>query len=254
MKKAVLKGAAFVFLGVCFCSFDVEFDFEKVNNLSVPDAKAVTDEGLSSSGEEEFDPALPKTPPPDSINIPRNLEGFIKKGVGVDFDDFDITDRSQIKYLEIVSKNSSEQGFDAELVLAIIKKESNFNPRVKSDVGAVGLMQVLPDTARWLGLKNTAKLTDPDINIKYGIKYLRYLFSQFAENINYSVISRDDIYKEEILKVIAAYNAGPANVKKYDKPPYNGIPPFKETRIYIKKVLFYFVKFKDLKISTSLSR
>lgn len=251
MRKIILKGISFVFLSLVLCSFDFEKGISK-NVLNIPEPPSVkmsTDNTFENeSSEEDFDPTLPKTPPPDSINIPRTsdeVDEFIEKGVR-GFDDFNITDISQIKYLEIVTKNAKEQGFDTELVLAVIKKESNFNPKVKSTAGAIGLMQLLPDTARWLGLKNTSKLTDPDTNIKYGIKYLRYLFSRFAENINYSNLSRDDISKQEVLKAIAAYNCGPGNVKKYDRPPHNGIPPFKETKIYVKKVSFYFVKFEDL--------
>lgn len=230
-------------------SFDFE-NGEKDNflNLVTPPSVGLSIEKTSNEDDGEFDPTLPTTPPPESVNIPRT-SADIKKGIDIDLDKgFDITNINQIKYLDIVIKNSKEQGFDIELALAIIKKESNFNPKAKSSVGAVGLMQLLPETARWLGLKDTSKLTNPDVNIKYGIKYMRYLFSQFAPGFDYENISKEDISKKEVKKVIAAYNAGPGNVRKYDKPPYEGIPPFKETKIYVQKVPFYFIKFKDLSI------
>jgi len=126
------------------------------------------------------------------------------------------------------------------------KWNPGFNPRVKSSVGAVGLMQLMPDTARWLGLKNTSKLSDPEINVRYGIKYMRYLFSEISPEVDYSNLSKEDVSRQEIVKAIAAYNCGPGNVKKYDKHPYNGVPPFKETKNYVKKVPLYFIHFKDL--------
>lgn len=202
----------------------------------------------AESSKEDFDPSLPKSEPPDSVKYFIKESALdISKGLN-SFEDFNINSYEDIKYLDLVIKNSKEQNFDLELALAIIKKESNFNPKLKSYVGAVGLMQLLPDTAKWLGLKDTSKLTDPDTNIKYGIKYLRYLFSVFSQKLDISNISKEEIERIDILKAIAAYNAGPGNVKKYDKSPYNGIPPFPETKNYVKKVPYYFIKFKELNI------
>ncbi len=215
-------------------------------NISLPSVSVVMDgEVDTDKEEEEFDPTLPQTPPPPTINI---VKTAIYKGVDIDGDEirFDITDKSQIKYLDLVLKNAKAQNFDVELTLAIIMKESNFRPNVVSRVGAVGLMQILPDTARWLGLKDTSKLKNPDINIKYGIKYLRYLFSRFAPDMDVSELVKEDASKTGFKKAIAAYNCGPGNVEEYDRPPYNGIPPFRETRDYVKKVPFFFIKFEEL--------
>lgn len=234
----------FIYVSLVGFDFDNKSDVFVLYNDKAPtiNVKPVIEKEL----DDEFDPTLPKDPPPKEINIIR--ESSFVKGISLDVDKFDIDDPSKIKYLDIVIKNANQQNFDVELTLAIIKKESNFNPQVKSSVGAVGLMQLLPETAKWLGLKNTSRLTDPDTNIKYGIKYLRYLFSRFAQNMDVSELKSDDVSKQEFLKVIAAYNAGPGNVEKYDKPPYNGIPPFKETKDYVKKVPFYFIKFEELGI------
>jgi soluble lytic murein transglycosylase-like protein len=223
-----------------------EISFKIDKYVNVPDPKLNFAD--ISSTKEEFDPSLPTTEPPDSVKY------FIKESVlevskGLNnFEDFNIDSYDKIRYLDIIIKNSKEQNFDMELTLAIIKKESNFNSKIKSAVGAVGLMQIMPDTAKWLGLKDSSKLTDPDVNIKYGIKYMRYLFSVFSPETDISNISKEEIERNGILKAIAAYNAGPGNVKKYDKPPHNGIPPFPETKNYVKKVPYYFIKFKELNI------
>ncbi len=217
-------------------------------NISIPSVSVVMDEKVSGESEDnEFDPTLPQTPPPPTINI---VKMDVHKGRDTDVDEirFDITDKSQIKYLDLVLKNAKAQNFDVELTLAIIMKESNFNPHAVSRVGAVGLMQILPDTAKWLGLKDTSKLKNPDINIKYGIKYLRYLFSKFAPDMDVSELVKEDASKAGFKKAIAAYNCGPGNVEDYDRPPYNGIPPFRETRDYVKKVPFFFIKFEELSI------
>jgi hypothetical protein len=238
--------------------FSIKIDKDMSLNIPKPKIQVVDESNIKNStyeyADDDFDPTLPKTEPPESVKFSVKSKKYeekseVKSGVKSKKDvyGFDITDYRQIKYLNLVIKNAKEQNFDVELVLAIIKKESNFDPNVKSEVGAIGLMQIMPDTAIWLGLKNTLKLYDPDVNIKYGIKYLRYLFDYFKGKIP-KELSKEDINDRYVLKVIAAYNAGPGNVEKYDKPPYNGIPPFKETVDYVKKVSFYFVKFEDLNI------
>lgn len=205
----------------------------------------------SSDLDDDFDPTLPTTPPPKEVNIiGKWFEEDFNKGLKANLSlEFDIQDVSDIPYLNLVIKNAREQNFDAELTLAVIKKESSFNPRVVSHRGAVGLMQLLPETAKWLGLKDVSKLKDPNINIKYGIKYLRYLFSRFAEDLDYCNLEKEHANDIRLLKVLAAYNAGPGNVVKYNKPPYNGIPPFYETQDYVEKVSFYFIKFKEMNIT-----
>jgi soluble lytic murein transglycosylase-like protein len=102
---------------------------------------------------------------------------------------------------------------DAALVSAIIKVESDYQPRVVSHKGARGLMQLMPATARRFGVTNSF---DPVANIYGGTRYLRWLLDHFAGNIDY---------------VVAAYNAGEGNVGKY-----GGIPPFRETVRYVEKV------------------
>ncbi len=156
------------------------------------------------------------------------------------------TQNEEIPYLALARAEAAANGIDLALVLAVIQKESSFDPKARSSVGAVGLMQVMPATAKHMGLKNGAQLKDPAVNIKYGVKYLKYLWDQFADTAA-ADISAADIGKTASQMAIAAYNAGQGNVRKY-----NGIPPFKETRAYVKKVTEYFTYFSDM-LETSRS-
>ena len=119
------------------------------------------------------------------------------------------------KYDEIINKYSMLHGVDPLLVKCVIRQESGFNPNAKSKVGAMGLMQLMPATARGLGCKNAA---DPKENIAAGTKYLANLIAKFNGNTALA---------------LAAYNAGEGNVRKYG----NKIPPFKETQNYVNSIM-----------------
>ncbi|WP_419961416.1 lytic transglycosylase domain-containing protein [Psychrobacillus sp. BM2] len=118
---------------------------------------------------------------------------------------------------EIIKKAATTYNVPEKLISSIIKQESNFNPSATSSAGASGLMQLMPGTAKYLGVTNSL---DPEQNIMGGAKYISQMLSQFDGNIE---------------TALAAYNAGPGAVKKYD-----GIPPYKETQNYVQKVMNYF--------------
>ncbi|MFP5246586.1 MAG: lytic transglycosylase domain-containing protein [Thermoanaerobaculia bacterium] len=120
----------------------------------------------------------------------------------------------KIPYGELIHEKALKYDVDPALVAAVIEQESRFKPRAKSPVGARGLMQLMPRTGRWMGARN---LYDPEQNIDAGVKYIAYL---------------DKRFKGDLRKIIAAYNGGEGNVMRY-----RGVPPFRETRQYVKKVL-----------------
>jgi Transglycosylase SLT domain len=120
----------------------------------------------------------------------------------------------EIPFGELIWAKSQKYDVDPALVAAVIEQESRFKPRAKSHVGARGLMQLMPRTGRWMGAKN---LYDPEQNVDAGVKYIAYLDRRFDGDLK---------------KIVAAYNGGEGNVMRY-----RGIPPFRETRTYVKKVL-----------------
>ncbi|MFD1019265.1 lytic transglycosylase domain-containing protein [Thalassobacillus hwangdonensis] len=114
----------------------------------------------------------------------------------------------------IIKKAAEQFGVDEELIRSVIHAESNFDSTVVSHAGAQGLMQLMPGTARGLGVTDAF---DPEQNIMGGTKYLKQML---------------DRYQGDTRLALAAYNAGPGNVDKYA-----GIPPFEETQNYVKKIL-----------------
>ena len=121
--------------------------------------------------------------------------------------------QKQVPFGGIIYSEAKKNDLPPELVAAVVHTESKFVPTARSQRGAVGLMQLVPKTGRWLGANN---LSDPAQNIQAGAKYLRYLTDRFGGDQQ---------------KAIAAYNAGEGNVRRF-----NGTPPFKETRNYVQRV------------------
>jgi soluble lytic murein transglycosylase-like protein len=112
-----------------------------------------------------------------------------------------------------ISDHARRQGVAEDLVRAVIQVESAFNPVAVSNKGAMGLMQLMPATARELGVSDPF---DPDQNIRGGVTYLKQLLNRYGQKVELA---------------LAAYNAGIGNVEKY-----GDVPPFKETRNYVNKI------------------
>lgn len=139
---------------------------------------------------------------------------------------FDYKRLSSGAYDKLINNTCIKHGIDPLLVKAIIKAESDFDLRAVSPKGAKGLMQLMPGTADDMGVSNIYK---PENNIEGGVKYLKRLIG---------------IFKSDLKLVVAAYNAGESAVIKY-----KGVPPFKETRQYVKKVLKYLKDYEQIGVN-----
>jgi soluble lytic murein transglycosylase-like protein len=127
------------------------------------------------------------------------------------------------KYDHFISNASEQTGVDSRLIKAMIKAESDFDPRAVSRKGAMGLMQIMPENFKMLALENPF---DPWQNIRAGAQYFQQLYKRF---------------KGQLALSLAAYNAGPTAVDRYKR-----IPPYQETEEYVRRVLRYYRTFKQL--------
>lgn len=123
----------------------------------------------------------------------------------------------------LVRHYARKHALDPDLVKAVVKAESNFDPACVSSAGARGLMQVMPTTAAEMEIYD---LFDPSQNIAAGSRYLRQMFERFSGNLDLA---------------LAAYNAGPSTVENY-----GGVPPYAETHIYLKNVKKYFRQYRSI--------
>ncbi len=133
-------------------------------------------------------------------------------------------------YQSIIHKAANRHKVDPALVKAIIMAESSYNPKAISKRGAKGLMQLMPETAKALGVMD---IFDPEHNIDGGVRYFKRLVKKFNGDVKLA---------------LAAYNAGSRIVKKYQ-----GIPPFEATHFYIKKVFKYYEYFKENTVNETKS-
>lgn len=124
------------------------------------------------------------------------------------------------RYGDMINTYSEKYQVSPHLVRAVITEESCFNNKALSPVGAQGLMQLMPDTAKWLGVEDPH---DPAQNVRAGIRYLASLQKEF----------------DNLELALAAYNAGPGNVRRY-----NGVPPFAETQAYVVKVQSHYRRYE----------
>jgi soluble lytic murein transglycosylase-like protein len=125
-------------------------------------------------------------------------------------------------YDDLILTASGRYNIDAHLIRAVIKAESDFNSNARSHKGAMGLMQLMPETAR---LHNVSDAYDPGENVEGGVRHLRMLLDRYQGDVELS---------------LAAYNAGSAAVEKH-----GGIPPFVETRDYVRRVLRFYDSYRS---------
>lgn len=160
---------------------------------------------------EHFEPAAeeasPATPSASSLPIPQT-----KVTAPTGFPGRPVTDLNQV-----VNEASGRYRLDPDLVNSVIKAESAFKVHAVSPKGAQGLMQLMPGTASQLGVPNAF---DPQANVEGGTKYLRELLEK---------------YNFDIVKALAAYNAGPQKVERF-----GGVPPYYETRAYVRRIVLDF--------------
>lgn len=128
---------------------------------------------------------------------------------------------SEADFASIVKDASSTYGVDEDLIRAVIRQESGFNPSAESHCGAMGMMQLMPETAKDLGVNNP---WDARENVMGGVKYLKSLLDRFDGNMT---------------KALAGYNAGPGAVEKH-----GGIPPYAETQNYVSSILSMYEDYK----------
>ena len=165
---------------------------------------------LRSGGEIVCDAAAVARFAPDEVPYPEPEAAAGTPAVEVPVQ----ADAVLVPYGEIIDKVAAEQGVNAKLVRALVQVESAYQPRARSPKGAMGLMQLMPATARQYGV---ADPYDPVSNIEAGIKHLKSLLQRFPKSVALA---------------LAAYNAGEGAVMRF-----NAIPPYAETRNYVSRIL-----------------
>jgi len=181
---------------------------------------------IDSQLQTRFNPTSSESQGPnfnDVLDHALNQTGEVSKQVqGVVKDNFNHLPENFEQYIETVSSeigSAYNVEIPVNLVKSIIKQESGFNPNAVSHAGAQGLMQLMPATAKSLGVYNSM---NPYQNVRGGIKYIAQLLNRFEGNLQ---------------KALAGYNAGPEAVARY-----GGIPPYKETQNYVQSIMKDFLR------------
>ncbi len=179
----------------------------KIMPASLPNQISTTmvqpfQEVLQSSAQSQFGTLLanPTTSVQAQISEQPELRGYAQS--------------SKPQLLSMISQISKKHGVDEKLVKALVQQESGFNPNAKSHCGAMGLMQLMPSTAKTLGVRDAY---NPVQNVDGGVRHLKWLLSKYNGNV---------------ILALAAYNAGSGAVDKY-----KDVPPYAETQNYVKKIL-----------------
>lgn len=155
-------------------------------------------------------PKVEKVPTPDIIDVAKS----VAQSMGAQASTVSAEAMTDTKYDDIIERAARKYGVEASLIKAMIKMESDFNPNDVSSSGAVGLMQLMPATAKSLGVIDSY---DPEQNIMGGTKYIAQKLKDYNGNVELA---------------LSAYNAGSGTVKKY-----GGVPP--QCKLYISKILSY---------------
>ena len=215
MKRRVLGAVCFVLGAGAMSPASAEIVFLKsgrtVNVASHRVEGATVVLALRSGGEMTMDAGLIEKFTPDEVPWidPRAVKVEpAKVAVPAQVPQFDVPAHVDA----IIARAAEAHDVDPNLVRAVIKVESAYRSKARSNKGAMGLMQLMPGTARDYGVRNAY---DPEENINAGVKHLKSLLDRF-----------------DVRLAVAAYNAGAATVERY-----KGVPPYKETRDYVKRVL-----------------
>jgi Transglycosylase SLT domain len=168
---------------------------------------------MRSGGEITCNKSLIEKIVPDEVPYPEPQPAVQETSLGAASDAVEIEPLTMGPYGEIITSMAETHGVDPMLVRALIQVESGDQPGARSNKGAMGLMQLMPSTARLYKVRNPY---DPNANIAAGVKHLKSLLDRFAT----------------VDLALAAYNAGEGSVKKF-----NGIPPYRETRDYVSRIL-----------------
>jgi soluble lytic murein transglycosylase-like protein len=150
-----------------------------------------------------------------------------------------ISQGAKARVVDLAIQEAMRQNADPLLVLAVIKQESRFRTHVTSRVGARGLMQIMPGTGRGLGVRDSNLLYDAQTNLRAGIRFMKSLWGQFVGG-DMSALAGMSTPSAHVRSAVAAYNAGAGAVRKY-----SGVPPYRETQGYVKRVLAYYDEFKQ---------
>lgn len=167
---------------------------------------------LRSGGEVTCDKSLIEKIEADEVPYPEPVEAVQAGSAPATENLADLSLLESTPYGEIITSVSQAHGVDPMLVRALIQVESGYKTKARSRKGAMGLMQLMPSTARAYNVRNAY---DPRANIAAGVKHLKTLIDKFGVEL-----------------ALAAYNAGPGAVQKF-----NGIPPYRETRNYVSRIL-----------------
>ena len=206
---------------------DLKDDHKEILSDKNTESKKISLPGTDSTAQtarEHLNPNLNLVKLPDgvsTVNVSQPLHDNQPQSAREKTTSLPHKEKPEFRFDHIVQRVADRYEVDPALVRAIIMAESSYNPKAVSKKGAEGLMQLMPKTAEYLGVEDTF---DPEHNIDAGVRYFRQLLDQFNGNVKLA---------------LAAYNAGGSRVKKY-----KGIPPFKDTQYYVKKVFEYHQRFK----------